>query len=253
MDAYLARIGATRDSSLAELQERHLLTVPFENLDIHLGTRIVLDESLLLEKVVGRRRGGFCYELNGAFAALLRSLGHDVKLLACRVFLPDRIGAPLDHVALQVDDVWLCDVGFGRFAMRPLRLDSREDQVDPSGVFRLHDTEDGDIDVHQNGEPQYRLEPRERTLDQFIPTCWWMQTAPESHFLKEPMCTIALPDGRITFAGTKLIRTSGDSREETPVDDVPAVLRKYFGVELPHTDFRQKSASGLLPEPTLPV
>ena len=75
MDAYLQRIGASRDSSLAELHERHLLSVPFENLDTHMGTRIELEIPWLYDKIVTRRRGGFCYELNGLFAELLRSLG----------------------------------------------------------------------------------------------------------------------------------------------------------------------------------
>ena len=88
---YLDRIGASPPSSadaaaLAELTRRHLASVPFENLSIHLGEPIELDEDALLAKIVDRRRGGFCYELNGAFGALLAHLGYDVTLLAARVF-----------------------------------------------------------------------------------------------------------------------------------------------------------------------
>lgn len=91
IDAYLARIGARRPAapdaaSLRELQEHHLSTVPFENLSIHLDERITLTEDALFDKIVMRRRGGFCYELNGAFAALLRGLGFDVTLLSAKVF-----------------------------------------------------------------------------------------------------------------------------------------------------------------------
>src|SRR5438445_7498063 len=80
IDEYLARIGYTgpRDATSATLRAlhvRHLLTVPFENLDIHLGREIVPEERRILDKIVTRRRGGFCYELNGAFAVLLRALG----------------------------------------------------------------------------------------------------------------------------------------------------------------------------------
>ena len=124
-DAYLARIGAATDASLAELQERHLRTVPFENLDIHLGVPIVLDPAAMVGKLVDRRRGGFCYELNGSFAGLLRTLGHRCTLLAAKVCGEDgRLGPPFDHLALLVHDredgaPFLVDVGFGRFAPIP--------------------------------------------------------------------------------------------------------------------------------------
>ncbi|TWP48085.1 arylamine N-acetyltransferase [Lentzea tibetensis] len=251
MDDYLARIGATRDSSLTELHERHLLTVPFENLDIHLGTRIVLDEEAFLDKIVTRRRGGFCYELNGAFAWLLRSLGHEVKLLSARVFMSaGGLTPPFDHMALLVDDAWLADVGFGKFTLHPLRWDSREDQTDPYGVCRLIDN-DGDVEVHKDDEPQYVLDTRPRTLDEFGPACWWQQTAPESQFLRGPVCSMSTPDGRVTLSGTTLIRTVGEEKTEEDVDDVLAVYSSVFGFSLPHADFRQSNAAGFLP--SLPV
>src|SRR6266540_3030147 len=97
--AYLDRIGAARPAradggALRELQLRHLHAVPFENLSIHLGEEIVLEEQALHHKVVARRRGGFCYELNGLFAALLRELGFKVTLVA-----PDLATVALHPVA----------------------------------------------------------------------------------------------------------------------------------------------------------
>ena len=91
VDAYLDRIGASRPGrptadGLQKLHAAHLLAVPFENLSIHLGEPIRLDEDGLFDKLVARNRGGFCYELNGAFAALLSGLDFDVTLLAARVF-----------------------------------------------------------------------------------------------------------------------------------------------------------------------
>jgi len=127
---YLGRIGARRPTEpslagLRVLQERHLATVPFENLSIHLGEWIRLDEDALVDKVVRRGRGGFCYELNGAFAALLTALGYRVSLVSAQVYSPDgELSAPFDHMALLVDlaEPWLVDVGFGRFSRWPLRL-----------------------------------------------------------------------------------------------------------------------------------
>ncbi|MDN3022968.1 arylamine N-acetyltransferase [Streptomyces sp. S.PB5] len=146
-DAYLRRLGVEHPAwptvdVLRELQLRHLQTVPFENLSIHLGEEIVLEEKRLLDKVVGARRGGFCYELNGVFGALLTALGFDVTLLAARVYGEEgRLGIPFDHLALRVRTVdggeWLVDVGFGAHSHHPLAAGARGEQVDPGGTFRV--------------------------------------------------------------------------------------------------------------------
>ncbi len=241
MDAYLQRIGASRTSSLAELHERHLLSVPFENLDTHMDTRIVLEVPWLYDKIVVRGRGGFCYELNGLFAELLRDLGHEVDLLSARVYGEgQRLGPPFDHMALLVDGAWLADVGFGSFSLHPLSWTSRDEQKDPAGVFRLEDNGD-DVDVFHDGSPAYRLERRARELAEFVPACWWQQTAPESPFRKGPMATRALPDGRITVAGAKLLVTENGRKTSTEVDDPAAAFREHFGIY-----FRQSNASGVL-------
>ncbi|QFZ17602.1 arylamine N-acetyltransferase family protein [Saccharothrix syringae] len=233
LDAYLALLGATRADTVADLHERHVRTVPFENLSIHLGEEIGLDEDRLVDKVVNRRRGGFCYELNGAFAALLRALGHDVVLLAARVFNNGSYGPPLAHVALRVGDL-LVDVGFGRSGLRPLDLTDRGDQHDEAGVFRLADTPEGDVEVLLDGERQYRLELRPRELEEFRAMCWYQQHYPASPFRRAPMCTLPTPTGRITIAGTKLITTDGDGKREEELDDdaLLAAYAKHFGIEL---------------------
>ncbi|MFF5213324.1 arylamine N-acetyltransferase [Streptosporangium sp. NPDC000396] len=243
MDEYLKRIGAARPSipdmeSLRELQLRHLLTVPFENLSIHLGEPVVLDEQALVEKVVERRRGGFCYELNGAFAVLLRSLGYEVTLLSARASGGDTLGPPFDHLALRVDDAsgpWLVDVGFGRFSRYPLRLDLRTDQPDPGGTFRIAETGDGDLDVLKDGTLEYRLEQRPRAMADFEATCWWHQTSPKSHFTRSLICSILTETGRDTLSDRLLIRTTGNDRQErhlTTDAETLAAYRDHFGVEL---------------------
>ncbi|WP_367130629.1 arylamine N-acetyltransferase [Saccharothrix sp. HUAS TT1] len=233
LDAYLARIGATRDSTLVELHERHVATVPFENLSIHLGEPVVLDAELLVDKIVNRRRGGFCYELNGAFAALLGALGHDVRMLSAKVFADGGYGPPFDHLALRVGDL-LVDVGFGRFGLRPLDLSTRDDQHDPAGVFRLVDTPEGDVDVLFDGVPQYRLELRPRELDEFRATCWYQQTWPGSPFRRAATCSLPTPTGRVTIAGDKLITTTdgGKVTEELGDDALLDAYAEHFGVVL---------------------
>lgn len=244
--AYLARISvagplALDAGTLRDLHRAHLLAVPFENLSIHLGEPISLGEADLIDKIAGRRRGGFCYELNGAFAALLECLGARVRRVAARVYGEDGgLGPPFDHLALVVrlpdgTGPWLADVGFGSHSTCPLLADSRAGQADPAGQFLLADTPDGDIDVVKDGQLQYRFEVRERALADFVPTCWWQQTSPQSHFTRSVICSRLTEDGRVSISGRRLIRTAGERRFEENLPDDQAVLaayRDHFGIGL---------------------
>ena len=240
--AYLGRIGVNGpvpadEETLRELQLRHLCAVPFENLSVHLGEEIVLDGDALVRKVVERRRGGFCYELNGAFAALLAALGYDVTLYAARVFGPDGPGLPFDHLALRVDlaEPWLVDVGFGKFAHHPLRLADRAEQADPGGTFRIEERPGGDLDVFCDGRPEYRLETRPQALDDFRMGCWWHRTSPISPFTRSLVCSRMTETGRISLSDKVLIHTVGTERTErvlTGDAEVLAAYRDHFGIGL---------------------
>ncbi|MFI2782814.1 arylamine N-acetyltransferase [Streptomyces sp. ALB3] len=246
VDAYLERIGAARPAqadaaALRELQFRHLTAVPFENLSIHLGEDIVLDEERLVNKIVKDRRGGFCYELNGAFAAMLCALGFRVTLLQARVFGDGgRLGIPFDHVALRVetDDgtgPWLADVGFGDHALRPLVLDAGTEQDDPCGTFRFREAPQGDLDLLRDGSRQFRLDLRPRVLADFRAGSWYHRTSPDSHFARSPVCSRRTEDGRVTLRGRTLITTERGERDETELDDdaeVFAAYRDHFGLTL---------------------
>lgn len=245
LTAYLRRIGVEPpqvldQTALGALHRAHQMTVPFENLSIHMNEPISLDEDDLVGKIVTRRRGGFCYELNGAFALLLQALGADVRRVAARVHDAGRLGPPFDHLALVVrlpsgSGRWLADVGFGSHSTYPLRYDSRQEQDDPAGRFCLADAEGGDLDVLKDRQPQYRIEQRERSLADFVPTCWWQQTSPQSHFTRSTICSRLTDDGRISLSGRTLIRTTGTARTEQQLKADNAVLaayRDYFGIIL---------------------
>lgn len=247
VDTYLRRIGAEHPvapttAALRELQSRHLRTVPFENLSIHLGEAVVLEEKRLVDKVVEARRGGFCYELNGAFGALLTALGFDVALLAARVYGEEgRLGIPYDHLALRVRTVdggdWLADVGFGALSHFPLAFGERGEQVEPGGTFGIVETEDGDLDVVREGRLQYRLEVRPRALGDFVAGAWWHSTSPSSHFTRSLVCSRLTEDGgRITLSGRTLTTTGTDGAREVrdlaSDEEVLAVYRDRFGIEL---------------------
>jgi len=262
VQAYLRRIdyqgSLTPDIDLLRsLHRAHLFTVPFENLDIHLGREIVCDESRILRKIVNEKRGGFCYELNGAFAALLRTLGFRVTLLSCRVARQDgSYGPEFDHLTLRVDleEPWLADVGFGDCFLEPLRLGSRLEQEQTGRVYRLTSrmtsTASTDavfgLEVMAEGrwkkEYAFTLQPRE--LSDFAGMCHHHQTSPESHFTRQRICSLATPEGRITLSDEKLIETRKGSRQERLLSgdqEWRSMLREVFGVVLPESP--QKEAT----------
>src|SRR4051794_32633484 len=189
--AYLGRInyhGATEPSAatLRDLHRAHLLAVPFENLDIHLGREIVLDDDRLYAKVVERRRGGFCYELNGAFAALLSELGFNVKKLAAGVGRADGSFGPLfDHMALlvELDEPWLADVGFGEGFREPLRLDEAGEQAQAFGSYRVRQDGEHYILEQRAGNrwlPEYRFTLQAYEYGDYHEMCRYHQTSPRS-------------------------------------------------------------------------
>jgi len=245
--AYLDRIhysGSTDPTAetLRALHRAHMLSAPFENLDIGLGREIVCDETLFLKKVIQRRRGGFCYELNGAFAALLRELGFQVTLLSARVPRPDGTQSPeFDHLVLRVDldEPRLVDVGFGDSFVEPLHLQVGLDQPQGTRRFRIVN-ESGWLHMEmaepkQDYRRQFSFTLQPRQLAEFAPMCRYHQTSPESSFTQKKICSMATPDGRITLTDGKLIVTRNGQREETAVTSEQAwqsALKQHFGIEL---------------------
>jgi N-hydroxyarylamine O-acetyltransferase len=243
--AYLERIGfdAPLDVSLDTLRSlhlAHLYTVPFENLDIHLGRPLLLDEAALFDKIVTRRRGGLCHELNGLFCALLRELGFRVTMLSAETARQSGGFSPAyDHLALRVDldEPWLADVGFGNGFRLPVRLNDAADQ--PQGESAYLIIPDGDYRVllrsDQGGDwtPQYRFTLQPHALADFADRCRFHQTSPESHFTQGRICALATPEGRLTLSGTRLIETTPAARMESELageTEYAATLRARFGV-----------------------
>ncbi|KAJ7313042.1 hypothetical protein JRQ81_004306 [Phrynocephalus forsythii] len=247
---YLLRIGYQGPlepslEALRLLHRRHLLSVPFESLSIHCGEPIVLDLSLLYNKIVRRRRGGFCFELNGLFLWLLQAFGFDAQGLAGRVRnrFTERYGPPLDHMVILVQldgHQLLCDVGFGDAFTEPLELKPEVEQVQEGGVFWL--ALNGDIwmlerrDVSgTQGRVLYQFTLEERKLDDFADMCLYHQTSPSSIFTCKSFCSLHTEGGgRLTYIGQRLISSKGQERRQTLLEssEIPTVLDKHFGIKL---------------------
>lgn len=227
-ETYLERIGLsgsdlTNDlESLRRLQHAHLLSVPFENLDIHWKRHIVPDIDRFYSKIVGERRGGFCYELNGLFNELLKALGFQTRLISARVSKGGTPGREYDHAAIIVtlgDDEYLVDVGFGDFTTGPLRFVVDEVQSDAAGEFMLRRYDDEYFEVAKLGDETWNSEyvfkdiPRE--LNEFSEMCDFQQYSPESHFTKGKLCSVLTVDGRKTISDTKfIVHAGGDMKVE---------------------------------------
>ena len=110
-------------SSLKLIQKQHLLTVPFENLDIHIHKEIKVDIRYLYKKIIVKKRGGICYELNLLLSFLLKGIGFNTKILGGKVL--NENGSYFDHMLLLVylnNKKYIVDVGYGDNFLEPLEL-----------------------------------------------------------------------------------------------------------------------------------
>jgi len=247
-DAYLKRMNyqgglVPTATTLRDLHLTHLYNVPFENLSIHAGEPIVLNDMALFTKIVTKRRGGFCYELNGLFAALLRSLGFAVAMLSAGVARPQGDFSPdFDHMTLMVTPPewpaqrWLVDVGFGDSFLEPLLLDERGDQIQGTQSFRLV-AENANLvlmrrQVGEDWTASYRFTLQPYTYADYEEMCHFHQTSRESHFTKGRICSLATRNGRITLSDNRLITTLGDERDERMLssEEYDRILRDQFGI-----------------------
>ena len=245
--AYFKRInynGPTTPTleTLRGLQRAHLLAVPFENLDIHLGRAIILDTASFYHKIVEERRGGFCYEMNGLFSALLQSLGFRVMLLSAGVGRKDgSFGPEFDHLALlvELDRPYLVDVGFGDGFREPLRLELEVEQAQNGRTYRFIQAEERWTLQEQTPEKpwqnQYNFSFQPRRLADFAGMCHFHQTSPDSSFPRRPVCVIITPTGKVQLIQNQLAIQDGAERQERVLagpDEYIRAGQQYFGLEL---------------------
>ncbi|WP_080054833.1 arylamine N-acetyltransferase family protein [Spirosoma aerolatum] len=250
INAYLTRIhyAGPVDVSLETLQNlhyQHLLSIPLENLDIHYGRDIVLDTDVLFTKLITKKRGGFCYELNGLFCELLRAIGFTAKLVSGQVFEPGKgFNDEFDHAAIIVHlngIDWLVDVGFGRrFPLYPIAIQPGEIQEDRTGLYTIRSYNAAYWVIQYQNEtgnwvPAYLFTTVSRQLTDFRSMCRYHQTSSASYFTQNMLCTLVTPNGRITLTDDKLKITEQGRVTEQPVDDADDfeyLLETHFGIRM---------------------
>jgi N-hydroxyarylamine O-acetyltransferase len=228
---YLNRIGikdaniSVNSENLKFLQKQHLLKIPFENLDIHWKRPIMLNTKEFYRKIIGEKRGGFCYELNGLFGDLLNEIGFTSKIISARVANEKDFGAEYDHLAIltKIDEKeFLVDVGFGDFSAEPLKFILNVEQKDVNGTFLIKKFDDDYFEVvkkvNAEWQSEYIFRDSARDLAEFKEMCNFHQTSPESHFTSGKICSLMLENGRKTLTDSKFIETKNDVKNETKIN-----------------------------------
>ena len=245
LQQYLNRIGYSGSlepslETLIGLHRAHLQTIPYENLEIHFGRKLELKIERIFERLVLERRGGWCYEMNGLFAWVLREIGFDVRLVSTQVTRADgSLMAPGDHVALivKLEKNWLVDVGWGNGFLDPLPLEVR---TYTQGFLEYRLESHGDAWQFFNQQYgadgfSFTLEPR--TLEEFQERCTWQQSSPESGFVRVTVCQRFTPDGINTLRDATLIRIRSTGKLEHTIssfEEYEQVLRQDFKLEIPN-------------------
>lgn len=247
LDAYFERVqyrGGTDagEDTLRELHLAHTLGVPFENLDVFYGRPVLLDEASLFRKLVGERRGGYCFEMNGLFSLVLRKMGFRVRDLLARVILDDGRCTTRTHQVILVEAGgrrYLADVGFGNDGiLAPLLLEERTEQRQFSHTYRLtNHTPLGHLLQKREGDrfhPLYAFTLEECLPDDFLMANHFTATFPGSFFLTMRMCTRPTRDGRVTLTdGRFKVVKGGEVIEKTLADESEfnALAREHFGLD----------------------
>jgi N-hydroxyarylamine O-acetyltransferase len=249
LDAYLDRIGLdavppTTPRGLRRIHRAHALSIPFENLDILLGRGVDLDLDSIQAKLVGRRRGGYCYEHNLLFGAALERLGFGVLRLAARVRMGATAVRPRSHMLMRVEAegiAWLADVGFGgegiidAIPFADGAVTSNPDgwnhgiASEPEGDWVLRSLHpDGWFDLYAIGpEPQHLVD--------YEVASYYLSTHPRSPFVTTLVAQRSAPDMRLTLTERRLVESRPDGTEEVTELDASGLvetLRERFGIPL---------------------
>jgi N-hydroxyarylamine O-acetyltransferase len=250
IDAYLDRIGfkeslSNTDRILSKLHEQHIISVPFENIDVALRRPFSLDLTSIFQKVVSNRRGGYCYELNHLFYHLLVDAGFQCKLISCKMFDSEgKPGPDLDHMAIIVETRrrWLVDVGAGDLFVRPIDIDIRGIQMDRQRAFTVEKEGGGYLLVlHKQNDriSKYSFTLERREVTDFEEMSVLKQLGEQSYFVKNLVCTRATPDGRITVFNHNLKRIHDGFLSEEPISstsELDNALQELFNMNVTGVD-----------------
>jgi N-hydroxyarylamine O-acetyltransferase len=248
LSAYLHRIrfdGSLRPdlATLTAIHRAHQYAIPFENLDVLLRRPVVLDLEAGYDKIVCRRRGGWCYEMNGVMGWALKEMGFDVMRMSAGVMRVRAGDAQLgNHLCLLVrlDQLYLVDVGFGGSLAEPLPLRASEREDRPyrlglselgDGYWRFAEKAHGDGDAFSF---DFRAAPADEAL--LARKCQSLQTDPASPFIQNLVVQRRTADTHLSLRGRVLSAIHAkrvDKKLLNSADELVAALRDSFDLDTP--------------------
>ena len=247
--SYLERIGLRRapnpdEEGLRTVHSAQAFSVPFENIDIHLGRPVSLKLSDLATKIIERRRGGYCFELNGILHAALNAMRFDVRPHMARVLYGRTTPGERTHEVLIINvsgQKWLGDAGFGGPGLRlpiPIVTGCLNEQY--GEFYRLRRDKELGLVLQKKSSSffldLYAFNERELTLEADIEMGnYFTSTAPGSIFRLHRMCALAHTWGRVTLSDMELtIHKNGQSKTRTlsPGPEYLAALSSHFGIHV---------------------
>lgn len=243
LQKYFDRIGFRGDAvadiaTLSEIMRCQLFTVPFENLDVQAGKVVSLVPEEIVEKIVERNRGGYCYEVNGIFAMALQALGIPYQFVAARPLIyPAR--RPKTHMALVLKangEEWLCDLGFGSYGIRaPMRLNLVDTEIQQDfDTFVLSKPNEREylLKALIEGEwmNQYAFDLSEQEWIDFTPANYLNSTHPDAIFVQKLLVVLHNSEGREILFGDMLKTVSQGRVEKQTIqaEDRESILRDRF-------------------------
>ena len=247
LQAYLDRIGFSGPlrpdlATLRDLHRAHHLAVPYDALDVQLERPVSTDPIHAYAKIVGQRRGGWCYEMNGVFGWALGEIGFDFTRVAAGANM--EIGGELlygNHLILVVrlpEGLFMADVGFGDGPIEPYPI--VEGPCSQGGFHFALERQEGDWWRLRNREGggaksfDFKLDGSDEAL--MAGRCEWLRYAPESNFVLNAVVQRHTPDGYLLLRGRTLISVTMEGQTSRLLDDAGeyvAVLRHAFGLDLP--------------------
>jgi N-hydroxyarylamine O-acetyltransferase len=258
IDTYLSRLGLSSlpdatQAGLHDLVRAQAMAIPFENLDILAGVPICLDEAAIVDKLLRRKRGGYCYELNTLMGIALKHAGFKFDTLLSRVTYNRPQPGPLTHQILRVTcdgDPWLVDIGFGGPGLiEPMRMRTDEVTTQSGARFRLIRETNGDLHLQRQTPSDwiglYRFAMDVTTPLDIEMANHFVSTYPRSPFRNRFMCIKPLATGMWRIDGPELIQIDDQliARQRISMsgpEELVRAMRSIFGLELP-TDIAERA------------
>jgi len=232
--------------TLTGLQRAFLLTVPFENLDIHFDEKPALSFTAFYEKIVDDRRGGISYECNGLFFSMLRAMGFEVQLLSARICFGDEMTDEFDHMLVLVslgDETarqdYLVDVGLGQSCPEPMLINQDDEYSSENCSYRLGTHQQQPALFYKSAkndwQPRYVFSMKVRALVDFSAMYRFHQSSEQSPFTQGQLVTLMTATGRVTLNGMTLNIIANEKREQHELAseaEYLECLKKYFDIDL---------------------